>query len=234
MAARGDPMNTVSQDKMYPLIPLFPLGLVLLPHMELPLHIFEERYKTMIKTCLDSGQAFGIVYFDGTAIQKIGCSAKIQSVTRQYDDGRMDILTRGKERFVIRETDESRPFTQARVMFFGDEVEKASVDDPVLVADTLRLLEDMDRLSGTRRDYQAMAELNMALLSFVIPALDGFTAEERQFFLETTSPRRRLHKCKAALKTVMQRLQMNGEIRTAIGGNGDLKTLMTRAGLSTD
>ncbi len=227
-------MNTVSQDNMYPLIPLFPLGLVLLPHMDLPLHIFEERYKIMINTCLESGQTFGIVYFDGTVIQKIGCTAEIQAVTRQYDDGRLDILTRGKERFVIRETDESRPFTQARVMFFRDEAESASADDPVLVADTLRLLKDLDRLSGTLRDYRAMTELNMALLSFMIPALDGFTPEERQFFLETTSPRSRLHKCKAALKTVMQRLQLNADIRIAIGGNGDLKALMAKAGLSTD
>ncbi len=228
-------MNTISQeDNVYPLIPLFPLGLVLLPHMDLPLHIFEERYKIMINACLESSQAFGIVYFNGTVIQKIGCTAEIQSVTRQYEDGRMDILTRGKERFVIRKTDESRPFTQARVMFFGDEAESASADDTVLVADTLHLLKALDRLSGTRRDYQAMAELSMALLSFIIPALDGFTPEERQFFLETTSPRSRLHKCKAALKTVMQRLQLNAEIRTAIGGNGDLKALMTKAGISTD
>ena len=69
---------------------------------------------------------------------------------------------------------------------------------------------------------------------FLIPAMDGFTPEERQFFLETTSPRSRLRKCKAALKTVIQRQQMNVEIRTAIGGNGNLKTLMTQAGLSTD
>lgn len=228
-------MNTISQeDKVYPLIPLFPLGLVLLPHMDLPLHIFEERYKIMINACLESSQAFGIVYFNGTVIQKIGCTAEIQSVTRQYEDGRMDILTRGKERFVIRKTDESRPFTQARVMFFGDEAESASADDTVLVTDTLHLLKALDRLSGTRRDYQAMAELSMALLSFIIPALDGFTPEERQFFLETTSPRSRLHKCKAVLKTVMQRLQLNAEIRTAIGGNGDLKALMTKAGISTD
>jgi Lon protease-like protein len=84
-------MNTVSTDKVYPLVPLFPLGLVLLPHMDLPLHIFEERYRIMINECLESGQAFGIVYFDGTVIQKIGCSAEIQSITRQHEDGRMDI-----------------------------------------------------------------------------------------------------------------------------------------------
>jgi len=103
-------MNTEIKEDVYPLIPLFPLGLVLLPYMELPLHIFEVRYKTMTNQCIEDGQDFGIVFFDGTVIQKIGCTAKIQSVVRRYDDGRMDILTRGKRRFVTKDMDESRPF----------------------------------------------------------------------------------------------------------------------------
>lgn len=218
----------------YPLIPLFPLGLVLLPHMDLPLHIFEERYKTMINECLENRQVFGIVFFDGADIQTIGCTAEIQSVVKQYDDGRMDILTRGDKRFIIKDMDESRTFLQARVLFFEDEIEPAAAEDGDRMADTLLLLKDLDGLSKTSRDYQSLAQLGPAVLSFVIPGLEGFTPQERQPFLETTSPRRRMEKCRAALGDVIKRMQLSTDIQKAVGGNGDLKTLMDKAGISND
>ena len=60
--------------------------------MVMPLHIFEERYKTMVNECLEKNEPFGIVYFDGKKIHRIGCSAHITEILKQYDDGRMDIL----------------------------------------------------------------------------------------------------------------------------------------------
>jgi Lon protease-like protein len=227
-------MNDKLQADLYPLIPLFPLGLVLLPHMDLPLHIFEERYKIMINECLDENRAFGIVFFEGTNIQTIGCTASIQSIVKRYDDGRMDILTRGETRFVIRNMDESRSFLQARVLYFEDEPEAETAGDRGLVADTLRLLKDLDSLSQTSRDYTAMAQLDMGVLSFVIPGMEGFSPQERQPFLETTSPRRRLEKCRAALGDVIKRMQLSSDIQKAVGGNGDLKDLLDKAGLDID
>jgi len=227
-------MNDALQDYPYQLIPLFPLGVVLLPHMDLPLHIFEERYKIMITKCLENNQTFGIVFFDGADIQTIGCTAEIQSVAKQYDDGRMDILTRGKKRFVIKDMDESRPFLQARVLFFGDEDEPPTAEDDDLMADTLDLLRELDGLSTTSRDYRALAQLGPAVLSFVIPGLEGFTPQERQPFLETTSPRRRLEKCRAALGDVIKRMQLSTDIQKAVGGNGDLKAILDKAGVSMD
>ena len=224
-------MNIEIKEDTYPLIPLFPLGLVLLPHMELPLHIFEERYKTMINMCMQDGQTFGIVFFDGEVIQKIGCTAEIQSIIKRYDDGRMDILTRGDRRFVIKDTDESRPFIQARVLFFEDEAEATTAEDDGLKVDMLRLLKDYDRLSKTDRNYDALANMDTAMLSFIIPGLEGFTPQERQPFLETTSPHRRLKKCRAALESVIKRMQLNAEIQKAIGGNGDAKAILAKAGL---
>jgi Lon protease-like protein len=86
------------------LLPLFPLEVVLLPEEPLPLHIFEERYKEMIGECLKakaSGggqQEFGVVLAKGQEIYDVGCTARIVNLTRQYADGRMDILTVGKRR----------------------------------------------------------------------------------------------------------------------------------------
>jgi len=102
-------------------IPLFPLGLVLLPHIPLPLHIFEERYKLMIGECLAENRDFGIVYFNATDIQAVGCTAKILKVIKRYDDGRLDILTRGQNRFLIKEMNDKKAYLEARVTFFDDE-----------------------------------------------------------------------------------------------------------------
>ncbi len=106
------------------IIPLFPLGLVLLPQMSLPLHIFEERYKQMIKECLEQSKTFGIVYFIGKQFQTKGCTARIVDILKRYDDGRLDIMTRGERRFTIEEVLEEKPYLEARVEFFDDHPEE--------------------------------------------------------------------------------------------------------------
>ena len=79
--------------------PLFPLGLVLLPGEVVPLHIFEERYKTMIGECLDQESEFGILWMGDDGLQEVGCSARIDEVLERMDDGRLNIAVRGTEPF---------------------------------------------------------------------------------------------------------------------------------------
>ena len=83
------------------LLPLFPLQVVLLPGSELPLHIFEDRYKEMIGEAIRNRQEFGVVLANGKGIVNTGCTAMVDKVLRQYPDGRMDILTHGRRRFEI-------------------------------------------------------------------------------------------------------------------------------------
>ena len=104
-------------------IPLFPLGVVLMPGQSLPLHIFEERYKLMINQCLDENKEFGVVFYDGGQLYSVGCTAGIEKVLKSYDDGRMDISTRGKKRFIIQELMELKPYAEGKVIFFDDETE---------------------------------------------------------------------------------------------------------------
>jgi len=102
------------------LLPLFPLDLVLFPGMALPLHIFEPRYKEMISECLAQDTQFGIVREVEDGIAQIGCSAEVATVVKRYEDGRMDIVTRGLRRFEIIEINQERPFLQAEVKFFAE------------------------------------------------------------------------------------------------------------------
>jgi len=100
-----------------------PLELVLLPGAALPLHIFEPRYKEMITECLAQKKPFGVVRASDEGVADIGCTAEIVSVTKKYDDGRMDILTRGVERFEVLEVNQDRSFWQAEIALLQDENE---------------------------------------------------------------------------------------------------------------
>jgi Lon protease-like protein len=201
-------------------IPLFPLGLVLLPDMPLPLHIFEERYKLMISECLAANRTFGIVFFDGRSIRSVGCMARIYRVLHRYDDGRMDILTRGEQRFFIQEFIEEKPYMEAQVVFFDDEPSGASESPAELLdhaRDLLRELEDAG-LPGEVLDREALS--NPRDLSFAIAALDGFSHDERQRFLEMTSTAERLKKSIEALGRIAERARLTLKIQKIIGGNG--------------
>ena len=103
------------------LIPLFPLSLVLLPAMPLPLHIFEERYKEMMGDVMPVGGEFGIVLAKEGGIVNIGCTARVDRVVRQYPDGRLDIVVVGQRRFVIDSLDDEKSYLRAQVEFFNDE-----------------------------------------------------------------------------------------------------------------
>lgn len=105
---------------MSDLLPLFPLELVLFPGMALPLHIFEPRYKELVGECLEHDSPFGIVRAVEDGIAQIGCSAEVVTVVKRYDDGRLDIVTRGLQRFEVLEINQDRSFLRADVKFLED------------------------------------------------------------------------------------------------------------------
>jgi uncharacterized protein len=99
-------------------LPLFPLNTVLFPGMPLPLHIFEERYKEMIADCIRENRPFGVVLVseglaaeEGSAAQPyaVGCTAEIAQV-QPLDEGRMLIMTVGRERFRIVRLEYGKPY----------------------------------------------------------------------------------------------------------------------------
>ena len=112
-----------------PLLPLFPLEVVLFPDTPLPLHIFEPRYKEMIAECLQHKLAFGVVRAKESSLAEIGCTAEIVAVTKKYDDGRLDIVTEGRRRFQIRNVNHDRSFLQGEVAYFEDEPAPPKGDD---------------------------------------------------------------------------------------------------------
>lgn len=102
-------------------MPLFPLQAVLLPGAELPLHIFEDRYKEMIREVMKERLEFGVVLASDKGILSTGCTATVDKLLREYPDGRMDILTTGRRRFEILRLNEERTFLRGAIEFFDDE-----------------------------------------------------------------------------------------------------------------
>ena len=111
------------------LLPLFPLQVVLLPGAELPLHIFEDRYKEMIGEVIRDRMEFGVILANEKGIVNTGCTALIDKVLREYPDGRMDILAHGRRRFEVMMLNDERSFLRGSVEFFDDEEESAIAPD---------------------------------------------------------------------------------------------------------
>lgn len=103
------------------MLPLFPLGAVLLPGARLPLHVFEERYKAMIGAAIDGESEFGIVLAKDEGIARVGCAAVVEEVVRRYPDGRMDIIALGHSRFEIESLNQDMEYLRAEVRYFEDE-----------------------------------------------------------------------------------------------------------------
>lgn len=120
-------------------IPLFPLTVVLLPGMTLPLHIFESRYKRMMRTVLDEEIPFGVVLSREDGIATVGCTATIRRVARTYPDGRMDIITLGESAYRVRAVHKDKEYLEATVDLMPEDFQTGS---PATASDLLTLFTD--------------------------------------------------------------------------------------------
>ena len=182
---------------MSSLLPIFPLDLVLLPGVPLPLHIFEPRYKEMIAECLEQKKPFGVVRASSDGVAEIGCTAEIVSVTKKYDDGRMDILTRGVERFEVIELNQDRSFLQATISVVEDERQKPAAD---IVSQAVRLYGEIAKLAGTESSGPDEQADN---LSFLLAGSLPLDLDFKQSLLSTLSEAKRLEAVVAYLEAVL-------------------------------
>lgn len=194
---------------MNSLLPIFPLELVLLPGVPLPLHIFEPRYKEMITECLEQKKPFGVVRASSDGVADVGCTAEIMSVTKKYDDGRMDILTRGVERFEVIEVNEDRSFLQAEIALVRDEDEPGKPATE-MVTQAVRLHAEIAKLAGAEPsgpDEQA------GNLSFLLAGSLPLDLDFKQSLLSTLSEAKRLEAVVGYLEAVLPGLRRAAKAR---------------------
>jgi Lon protease-like protein len=151
------------------LLPLFPLQVVLFPGGQLPLHIFEDRYKEMIREAIKEQTEFGILLATGKGLASVGCTALVEKVLHEYPDGRLDILTHGRRRFELLLVNEERIFLRGSVEFLEDH--PAEADSPV---------ESNDRenaIAGYNECRRLSSESPLAANELENPALSFLLAE---------------------------------------------------------
>jgi Lon protease-like protein len=142
------------------LIPLFPLDVVLFPGTPLPLHIFEPRYKEMIAECLAQHRVFGVVRVLDQALAEVGCTAEILAVVKEYSDGRLDILSEGRQRFELLSVNQERSFLQAEVSLIDDD---PGMPPKEATLRAIQLHAELLSLAGSKLDLSAA---DPAMLSF--------------------------------------------------------------------
>src|SRR5213592_424787 len=121
-------------------IGLFPLELVLLPSERVPLHIFEDRYKELIGECLADDVEFGLIFEDDDGLRRVGTRTAVLELVHEFDDGRMNVLVEGRERFrVVAETD-GRSFRTAEVEPHEDEDDGEGVEEAERALEIFRQL----------------------------------------------------------------------------------------------
>lgn len=209
----------LGQNESMPEIGLFPLGLVLLPGERVPLHIFEERYKELIGECLESDREFGLVYADDDGLRDLGTRARVTEVLTRFDDGRLNILVEGGERFRLTELTDGRSYNTGLVTPIVDDADPA--EHPA-VEEALRLFERLRELTGS--DVEAPAE-DTAQLSFALAAKVELPAEDKLGLLAETSERVRLELVQDLLTNAVltaQRVKRASE-RAATNGKVDLE-----------
>jgi Lon protease-like protein len=197
------------------LLPLFPLEVVLLPGTPLPLHIFESRYKEMIAECLSNRAPFGVVRTIDDGIAKIGCTAEIVTVTKEYSDGRLDLVARGVERFEVLELNRERSFLRAEISLLSDDEPAPRFVETVAV----ELHREILSLAGAVQDISGA---DPSGLSFHLAGSLPLELEFKQKLLGMRSENERRIALAEHFGSLLAGLRRAARAREKSGGNGRL------------
>ena len=199
------------------LLPLFPLELVLFPDTPLPLHIFEPRYREMIRECRAAKKPFGIVCATGDKIAHIGCTAEIVKILEEPSDGRLDILTEGRRRFEVIKVNRERNFPQADVLYFEDDGEPADH------AESLRMMELHEELLQFTTADVSQPDPHEPQPVFSLAATLPLDLGFKQALLSMRSEQERVEAMIQCYETLLPKLRRTMQARKSSGGNGHVQ-----------
>jgi Lon protease-like protein len=206
--------NPLPESPLDALIPLFPLDVVLFPGAPLPLHIFEPRYKEMIGECLAQHRPFGVIRAIEQRLAEVGCTAEIVTVVKEYDDGRLDLVTEGRRRFELLRVNEERSFLRGEIALIDDEPGAAAQHH------TSRAIELHAQLLGIAGAKQDLSAADMSVLSFFLAGSLPLDLDFKQKLLALRSEPERLLLLIQYLETIIPNIQRAAHARQKAGGNG--------------
>ena len=183
-------------------LPIFELPLVLLPGEQLPLHIFEERYKRMVGRALEEGEPFGVVLRDDEGARSIGCTARVDQVLERFEDGRMNVVVSGVEPFRVLDRFEARDYPAGEVELIP-EIDGVPSDEDLAFEARDAFAELAERATGHRPEDEELADAS----AYAIAARIELPEETKQTLLEMRDEDERLELLANALKTVEDALE---------------------------
>lgn len=200
---------------------LFPLNLVVFPHTQLPLHVFEPRYRALISECISNNSTFGINLVVNGHLHSIGCETRVVEVTERFSDGRMDIIVEGQSRYQILEVNETnQPYAVAEIEPIKDEIIPV---DPTLVSDCTDLHNQVVRLVyGEDTDIFNPENLGDRAASYLLAPKAGLTFEQKQKLMELTNENTRLELLRDHLTEIVPTVRRAELVQRVIKSDGYL------------
>jgi len=197
--------------------PLFPLGIVALPGEMIPLHIFEERYKTMINTCMEGEREFGIVWLSDDGLREVGCACEIDQVLEQMEDGRINLLVRGTRPFRVLERQGHLPYPAGVIEFVED---REDALDPALSKAAHEAYAELVRRATDRDpDPEELAEMS----AYAMAATVDFGLDAKQGLLDMRSENARLRLVTRLFRAAIKRLDLVDRVQERAQSNGKVR-----------
>jgi Lon protease-like protein len=194
--------------------PLFPLGLVALPSELIPLHIFEERYKSLVAHCLEHESEFGIVWMADDGLRPVGCACEIAEVLERLPDGRVNLIARGTRPFALRERQETLPYPAGVVEFLDDREEPEDAEAAAAAHDAYAdLLREATDRTPDEEEIAGMTAYEMA-------ATVEFGLDAKQGLLDLRSETARLRLVARLFRAAVRRLDFVERAQARARSNG--------------
>lgn len=197
--------------------PLFPLGIVALPEEMIPLHIFEERYKTMMEECLASESEFGIVWLSDEGLRDIGCACRIEQVLERMEDGRLNLLARGIRPIRIVERQGHLAYPAGVIEYVDDRAE--AVDTQLLREARETYAELVQRATDREPSVDELADLS----AYGMAATVDFGLDAKQGLLDLRSENARLRLVNRLFKAAIKRLDFVDRAQARARSNGKVR-----------
>ncbi|HTT29187.1 MAG TPA: LON peptidase substrate-binding domain-containing protein [Solirubrobacteraceae bacterium] len=200
-----------------PEFPLFPLGMVALPGELIPLHIFEERYKTMIDECIGSEREFGIVWMSDDGLREVGCACAIDRVLERLEDGQINLIARGTRPFRVLERQGHLPYPAGVIEFVEDR------DDEV-DADLARgAHEAYAELVKRATDREPDTDELESMTAYAMAATVDFGLDAKQGLLDMRSENARLRLVTRLFRAAIKRLELVDRVQERAQSNGKVR-----------
>jgi Lon protease-like protein len=197
--------------------PLFLLPIVALPGELVPLHVFEERYKTLIGECLEREGEFGIVWLSDESLREVGCAARIERVLERMEDGRMNVLVRGTRPFRVLERQSHLAYPAGVVDFVTDRSEE--VDPDLQKRAHQAYAELVKRATDRELEESELDEMS----AYSMAATVDFGLDAKQGLLDMRSENARLRLVTRLFRAAMKRLDLVERAQERARSNGKIR-----------